>query len=141
MQKTGKQNKSNLNMNPIEEETGQEVSYDDENENQEEHSYDQEIAARNSLTLSNTQNVAGIGGNFSNTGGYDQDDDDDYRNTMSVSCRETEGQSLILIKSKELIEKLRQELLDVKTENLELQEKVMEMAHHLEVAKSSRVDI
>lgn len=141
MQKTGK-NKSSLNMNPIEEETAQEVSYDEENEEHEEqHSYDQEIAARNSLTFSNTQNVAGIGNNFCNTGGYDQDEDDDYRNTMSVSGRETEGQSLILIKSKELIEKLRQELLDVKTENLDLQEKVMEMAHQLEVAKSSRVDI
>ena len=31
MQKTGK-NKSSLNMNPIEEETAQEVSYDEENE-------------------------------------------------------------------------------------------------------------
>ena len=98
-------------INPIEELQAEDVSKGD---TEEMHPYDEEIA-RNSLELSNTHHLGTQ--NFTNTGGHTFNDDE-YRNTLSLSGRDTEGQSLILIKSKEMIEKLKQELLDSKTENL-----------------------
>lgn len=123
---------------PVEEQTQENVSKGD---TQEMHPYDEEIA-RNSLELSNTHNQVGTG-TFAATGemGEMEFQDDDFRNTLSLSGRDTEGQSLILIKSKEMIEKLKQELLDSKTENLGLQEKIMDMAHQLELAKNTRLDV
>ena len=102
------------------------------------HPYDEEIA-RNSLELSNTQNLMGTG-QFTRTSGL-ENAEDEFRNTLSLSGRDTEGQSLILIKSKEMIERLKQELLDSKTENLGLQEKILDMAHQLELAKNTRLDV
>lgn len=60
---------------------------------------------------------------------------------MSVSGRETEGQNLILIKSKELIEKLKYQLLQSETENLTLQEQILEMTKQVEVLKQSKYDV
>ena len=128
-QNTGQNTES---INPIDDQTMQGVSKGD---TEEIHPYDQEIA-RNSLELSNTQHVGTQ--NFTNTGEFENDD---FRNTLSLSGRDTEGQSLILIKSKEMIEKLKQELLDSKTENLGLQEKILDMAHQLELAKNTRLDV
>jgi len=63
------------------------------------------------------------------------EDYDDLRNTLSLSGRETEGQSLILSKCKELIEKLREELLEEKGQNTDLREKVLKLNDQLKDRK------
>ena len=99
--------------------------------------YEEELG-RNSLTLSNTQH---FGGTKFVPEEYPDYQDDDFRNTLSVSGRETEGQNLILIKSKELIEKLKYQLLQSETENLTLQEQILEMTKQIEVLKQSKYDV
>lgn len=83
------------------EELGEENIQDDSLEDSKDLAKYEEELARNSLTLSNTQHFQGT--NY-RPGEYPDYQDDDFRNTLSASGRETEGQNLILIKSKEMIE-------------------------------------
>lgn len=61
------------------------------------------------------------------------------RNTLSLSGRETDGQSAILAKCKELIERLREELLIEKQENAELKEKILDISEKLQDAKKNNI--
>ena len=126
-----------LTKNVIQE-LGEEHLQDESLEDSKELAKYEEELGRNSLTLSNTQHFGAT--NF-RSGEHAEDQDDDFRNTLSVSGRETEGQNLILIKSKEMIEKLRYQLLQSETQNLTLQEQILEMSKQIEALKQSKFDI